>query len=65
MGNVTQIGRLEGTDKETDFEKIKKSRCEVRFMMDKVSIKIGESRLEEYLLDGAVIWEDKQIAGSN
>jgi hypothetical protein len=30
-----------------------------------VSIKIGESRLEEYLLDGAIIWEDKQIAGSN
>jgi hypothetical protein len=37
----------------------------VRFLMDKVSIKIGESRLEEYLLDGATIWEDKQIAGSN
>jgi hypothetical protein len=65
MGNVTQVGRLEGTEKETDFEKIKKSRCEVRFLMDKVSIKIGESRLEEYLLDGATIWEDKQIAGSN
>lgn len=65
MGNVTQVGRLEGTEKETDFEKIKKSRCEVRFLMDKVSIKIGESRLEEYLLDGASVWEDKQIAGSN
>jgi hypothetical protein len=65
MGNVTQVGRLEGTEKETDFEKIKKSRCEVRFLMDKVSIKIGDSRLEEYLLDGATIWEDKQIAGSN
>jgi hypothetical protein len=65
MGNVTQVGRLEGTEKETDLEKIRKSRCEVRFLMDKVSIKIGESRLEEYLLDGALIWEDKQIAGSN
>lgn len=65
VGNVTQVGRLEGTEKETDFEKIKKSRCEVRFLMDKVSVKIGESRLEEYLLDGALIWEDKQIAGSN
>lgn len=65
MGNITQVGRLEGTDKETDFEKIKKSRCEVRFLMDKVSIKIGDSRLEEYLIDGATIWEDKQIAGSN
>jgi len=39
MGNVTQVGRLEGTEKETDFEKIKKSRCEVRFLMDKISIK--------------------------
>lgn len=64
MGNVTQIGRLEGTEKETDFEKIKKSRCEVRFLMDKISIKVGESRLEEYLLDGAVVWEDKSIAES-
>jgi hypothetical protein len=64
MGNVTQVGRLEGTEKETDFEKIKKSRCEVRFLMDKISIKIGESRLEEYLLDGANVWEDKEIAGS-
>ncbi len=64
MGNITQVGRLEGTEKETDFEKIKKSRCEVRFLMDKISIKIGESRLEEYLLDGANVWEDKQIAGS-
>ena len=64
MGNVTQVGRLEGTEKETDFEKIKKSRCEVRFLMDKISIKIGESKLEEYLLDGANVWEDKEIAGS-
>jgi hypothetical protein len=64
MGNVTQVGRLEGTEKETDFEKIKKSRCEVRFLMDKISIKIGESKLEEYLLDGAKVWDDKEISGS-
>jgi hypothetical protein len=32
--------------------------------MDKISIKIGESKLEEYLLDGANVWEDKEIAGS-
>lgn len=65
MGNATQIGRLEGTEKETDLEKIRKARCEVRFLIDKVSIKIGESRLEEYLLDGAKIWEDREISSSN
>lgn len=61
-GNLTHIGRLEGTEKETDVQKIAKARCEVRFMLDKVSIKIGESKLEEYLLDGAKVWEDKPMA---
>ncbi len=60
-GNLTHIGRLEGTEKETDVQKIAKSRCEVRFQLDKVSIKIGESKLEEYLLDGAKVWDDKPM----
>ncbi|MFN5370212.1 MAG: hypothetical protein ACK5B6_02005 [Bacteroidia bacterium] len=60
-GNLTHVGRLEGTEKETDVQKIAKSRCEVRFLLDKVSIKIGESKLEEYLLDGAKVWEDKPM----
>ena len=60
-GSLVYIGRLEGTEKETDVQKIAKSRCEIRFQLDKVSIKIGESKLEEYLLDGAKVWEDKPL----
>jgi hypothetical protein len=62
MGHVTYVGRLAGTANETDPEKIAKSRCEVRFLMDKISIKIGEGKLEEFLLDGAIVWDDKKIA---
>ena len=60
-GSLVYIGRLEGSEKETDVQKIAKSRCEIRFQLDKVSIKIGESKLEEYLLDGAKVWEDKPL----
>jgi len=61
QGNVTHMGMLEELSKETDPEKRAKGKCEVRFLMDKVSIKIGEARLEEYLLDGATVWEDKPV----
>jgi hypothetical protein len=60
-GNVTHTGLLEGTDSSADAETLAKSRCEVRFLMDKVSVKIGESRLEEYLIDGALVWDDRKI----
>jgi len=61
QGNITIIGRLEGTEKETDFTKITKGRYEIRFMVDKVSIKVGDARLEEYLLDGAAVWADQPV----
>ena len=61
QGNVMLIGRLEGTEKETDLTKINKARCEIRFMVDKVSIKIGDARLEEFLLDGATVWADQTV----
>lgn len=61
QGNATHMGMLEELSKETDPEKRAKGKCEVRFLMDKVSIKIGEARLEEYLLDGATVWEDKPV----
>jgi hypothetical protein len=64
QGNVTHLGVLEELSKETDAEKRTKGKCEVRFLMDKVSIKIGEARLEEYLLDGATVWEDKPVTVS-
>jgi hypothetical protein len=64
QGNLTHIGILEGTEKETDPEKRAKSTCEVRILLDKISIKIGESRLEEYLIDGASVWNDQSIGNS-
>lgn len=62
QGNVTYVGLLEGLEKEVDAEKKAKGKCEVRFLMDKVSIKIGDARLEEYLLDGATVWDDKPVS---
>jgi hypothetical protein len=38
--------------------------CEVKFQMDRIFIKIAESKIEEYLLEGASIWDDQKIAKS-
>ena len=57
-GNIAYVGMLDGIANNADQETLAKSRCEVRFLIDKVSIKIGESKLEEYLLDGALVWDD-------
>ena len=59
QGNLTHSGYIEGMEKEPDAEKRSKSKCEVRILLDKISIKIGESRLEEYLIDGANVWNDQ------
>jgi hypothetical protein len=64
-GNITHIGFLEGTSKNPDASVIDKNRYEVRFLMDRVSVKIGEARLEEYLLEGATIWDDRPMNMSN
>jgi len=64
QGVVSHVGFLEGMSKETDFQKREKAKCEVRFMVDKVSIKIGESKLEEYLVDGATVWNDQTTGGT-
>lgn len=63
-GNVTHLGILEGLSKGATEEEIKKSQVEIRFMIDKISIKIGESRLEEYLLEGARVWDDKSVSAN-
>ena len=60
-GNVTHIGYLEGTTKNPDPTGVDKNRFEVRFLIDKVSIKRGEARIEEYLLDGATVWDDRSV----
>ena len=59
-GQITQIGMLDGVDANAGPEILAKSRCEVRFLIDKVAVKIGESKLEEYLLDGALVWDDRK-----
>lgn len=64
-GNVTHVGYLEDVAKSSDMEAKAKGRCEVRFLMDKITIKIGEARLEEFLLDGALIWDDNKVSSSN
>ncbi len=61
-GNVTYIGFIEGTTRNTDSTVPDKNRCEVRFLIDKVSIKIGEARIEDYLMDGAKVWDDRPIS---
>ena len=63
-GNVTHIGYLDGTTKNPDATSPDKNRCEVRFLIDKVSIKRGEARIEEYLLDGASIWDDRPTSSN-
>jgi len=50
------IGIHSDAKKDKSSENQSKYRCEVKFLIDKISIKIGEGRLEEYLLDGAKIW---------
>jgi hypothetical protein len=30
--------------------------------MDRIAIKKGESRLEEFLVDGATVWNDQTIS---
>jgi hypothetical protein len=60
-GNVTHIGILDSVDKSADEETRKKSMCEVRFLLDRITIKIGEARLEEYLVEGATVWDDSKV----
>lgn len=61
-GSFVYTGIISGVEKETDAEKRKQAQCEIKFLVDKIIIKIGEARLEEYLLDGAKVWANKPIA---
>lgn len=60
-GHVTHIGYLSDLPKNASEEEKEKARCEVRFQFDKVSIKKGPARLEEFLLEGALVWEDNKV----
>jgi len=55
-------GILIGSEKETDPELIAKSKCEFKVQLDRISIKFGEARIEEYLIDGAKVWDDKSVS---
>jgi len=61
QGTQVQIGRIT-TLPETE-ENVKKANaaCEIKFQIDRIFIKIGEAKIEEYLLDGAIIWDDQKI----
>jgi hypothetical protein len=60
-GSFVYTGIISSAEKETDAEKRKQAQCEIKFLVDKIIIKIGEARLEEYLLDGAKVWANKPI----
>lgn len=55
-GQEVYIGTHSDVKKDKNLVDPDKYRCEVKFLIDRVSIKIGESKLEEYLLDGAKVW---------
>ena len=61
-GHVTHIGMLKDLPKNASMEEREKAEVEVRFLMDKVTIKKGGARLEEYLLDGAKVWDDNKVS---
>ena len=62
QGAETHIGYLEGTTPNIDASIPDKNRYEIRFQMDCITIKKGEARLEEFLVDGATIWNDQTIS---
>ncbi len=62
QGVETHVGYLEGTTPNIDASIPDKNRFEIRFQMDRITIKKGEARLEEFLVDGATIWNDQTIS---
>ena len=62
QGVETHVGYLEGTTPNIDASIPDKNRYEIRFQMDRITIKKGEARLEEFLVDGATIWNDQTIS---
>jgi hypothetical protein len=62
QGVETHIGYLEGTTPNSDTSIPDKNRFEIRFQMDRISIKKGEARIEDFLIDGATVWNDQTIS---
>ncbi len=61
-GAFVYIGSISGNETDNVAAKSEPVRCEIKFLVDKIIIKIGEARLEEYLLDGAKVWANKPIS---
>jgi hypothetical protein len=55
-GQPTQVGYINGGEKLPDGPEKNKLKCEIRFQLEKISIKIGEAKIEDYLLDGSTVW---------
>jgi len=62
QGVETHIGYLDGTTPNVDTSIPDKNRFEIRFQMDRISIKKGEARIEDFLIDGATVWNDQTIS---
>ena len=62
QGVEIHVGYLEGTSPNIDASIPDKNRYEIRFQMDRITIKKGEARLEDFLIDGATIWNDQTIS---
>lgn len=62
QGIETHIGYLEGTTPNSDTSIPDKNRFEIRFQMDRITIKKGDARIEEFLIDGATVWNDQTIS---
>ena len=56
------IGSLEGSTPISDISAPFKNRCEIKFQMDRISIKKGEARIKEFLVDGATVWNNQKIS---
>jgi hypothetical protein len=64
QGSQVQVGHISELPETPENVKKINAVCEVKFMIDKISIKIGDAKIEEYLLDGATIWDDQKISKS-
>lgn len=64
QGAQVQIGRITTLPETAENVKKADTVCEIKFQIDRIYIKIGEAKIEEFLLDGATIWDDQKITKS-
>jgi hypothetical protein len=64
QGTQVQIGRITTLPETAENVKKADAVCEIKFQIDRIYIKIGEAKIEEFLLDGAIIWDDQKISKS-